>query len=345
MRIIDLRSDTVTHPSPEMREAMYRAEVGDDGWGEDPTVNRLQELAAERMGKEAALFVPSGTMGNLAAVLAHCQRGDEAVLGDESHTFYYEDGGISALGGVHVRTVPNLPNGRMDIEKIEGAIRPFTNIRFPLTRLICLENSHNRCSGAVLTPEYTESVAQIARKYGLLLHIDGARIFNAAVALEVEAKELAASADSITFCLSKGLACPVGSLLCGSRDFIQKARRARQMLGGGMRQAGIIAAAGIVALECMVDRLSEDHENAKRLAYMLADIPGLTIDPDAVQTNIVIFNIEAIAPEDFLGRLAREGLRVSHYGGVRIRMVTHYGIERRDVEEAAEMVKTVLRVA
>ncbi len=342
MKLIDLRSDTVTHPTPEMREAMYRAEVGDDGWGDDPTVNRLQEVAAERLGKEAALFVPSGTMGNLVGVLAHCNRGDEAIIGDQSHIFWNEVGGISALGGIHVRTVPNFADGTMEPKKIEESIRLVTNVHFPLTRLISLENTHNRCSGAVLTPEYTNCVAEIAHSRGLFLHLDGARIFNAAVALEVDVKDLVASSDSVTFCLSKGLSCPVGSLLCGSRDYIQRARRVRQMVGGGMRQSGIIAAAGLVALDTMIDRLAEDHENAGVLACELANIPGLSIDPDNIQSNIVIFHIEKMPPEQLLTRLAEEGVKVSHYGGNLMRMVTHYGISRADVLKAAETVKSVL---
>jgi threonine aldolase len=250
--IIDLRSDTVTHPTPAMREAMARAEVGDDVFGDDPTVNRLQEMAAERMGKEAGLFVPSGTMGNLAAVLSHCGRGDEVILGSKSHTFLYEAGGVSALGGVHSHQASNQPDGTLDLGEVRGAIRSEDD-HFPVTRLICLENTHNRCGGVALTVEYTRAAGELAHEHGLALHLDGARIFNAAVALGVEAGDLAAPADSITFCLSKALSAPVGSVLCGSKDFIARARRARKQLGGGMRQAGVLAAAGIVALETMVN--------------------------------------------------------------------------------------------
>ena len=342
MKPIDLRSDTVTQPTPEMREAMYRAEVGDDGWGDDPTVNLLQELAAERLGKEAALFVPSGTMGNLVGILTHCNRGDEAIIGDQSHIFFNEVGGISALGGIHVRTAPNLPDGTMEPRKIEELIRAVTNVHFPLTRLISLENTHNRCSGAVLGTEYTNHIAEIARRNGLFLHLDGARIFNAAVALKVNVKDLVAPSDSVTFCLSKGLACPVGSLLCGSREYIQRARRVRQMVGGGMRQAGVVAAAGLVALDTMIDRLAEDHENAKVLAHELADTPGISIHPEDIHTNIVIFQVERTAPEKLLARLAEEGVKVSHYGGNLIRMVTHYGISRSNVLKAAKTLKTVM---
>jgi threonine aldolase len=244
-----------------MREAMARAEVGDDVFGDDPTVNRLQELAAERMGKEAGLFVASGTMGNLTAVLAHCGRGDEAILGSLSHTFLFEAGGVSALGGVHSCQIPNQPDGTLDMEMVRAAIRS-DDIHFPVTRLLVLENTHNRCGGVILTDGYTRAAGELAHSNGLSLHLDGARIFNAAVALGVEARELSAPADSVTFCLSKGLSAPVGSVLCGSRDFIARARRVRKQLGGGMRQVGVLAAAGIVAIETMVDCLADDHQQA-----------------------------------------------------------------------------------
>ncbi|HUW09855.1 MAG TPA: low-specificity L-threonine aldolase, partial [Anaerolineae bacterium] len=266
---IDLRSDTFTKPTPAMLAAMFRADVGDDVFGEDPTVNRLEAIAAERLGKEAAVFVASGTMGNLICLLAHCGRGDEVILGDQSHTYVYEQGGSSALGGIHPRPLPNQPDGTIDLDAMEGAIRGL-NIHFPPTRLICLENTHNRCGGAVLTVDYMRSVGKLARDHEIALHLDGARLFNAAVALGVDVKELVADADSVTFCLSKGLAAPVGSVVCGSSDFVAQARRARKVVGGGWRQAGVIAAAGIVALEQMVDRLADDHANAKRLAEGLA---------------------------------------------------------------------------
>ena len=288
--MIDLRSDTVTLPTPRMREAMYRAELGDDVFGEDPTVNRLQELAAERMGKEAGLLVVSGTMGNLVSLLTHCGRGDEIICGDLAHTFLYEAGGVSALGGVHVRTVPNQPNGMLLPEDVEAAVRP-DNVHFPRSACVCLENTHNRCGGAALSVAQMQSVAAVARRHGLKVHVDGARIFNAAVALGVPAAALAAEADSITFCLSKGLAAPVGAVICGSQAFIAQARRNRKVVGGGMRQAGVIAAAGIVALEEMVERLAEDHAHARLLAEAIAEMPGLHIDPTAVMTDIVIFDV------------------------------------------------------
>ena len=273
MNFVDLRSDTVTTPTPAMREAMYSAEVGDDVYGEDPTVNRLQALAAEKTGKEAGLFVTSGTMGNLAAVLAHCDRGDEVILGNLAHTFLFEAGGISALGGVHSHQIPNQPDGTLALDDILAAIRP-DDAHFPVTRLICLENTHNRCGGVSLSVEYTRQVGELAHEHGLQVHLDGARLFNAAVAQGVSAAELAGPVDSVTFCLSKGLSAPVGSVLCGSGEFIHRAHRIRKQLGGGMRQAGVLAAAGIVALETMVDRLAEDHARARTLASRLQALPG-----------------------------------------------------------------------
>lgn len=343
MKSIDLRSDTVTLPSPAMRQAIYKAELGDDVFREDPTVNRLEQMAAERMGKEAALLVVSGTMGNLTCVLTHCRRGDEVILGDRSHTFLYEAGGMSALGGVHPHTVANQPDGTMLLDAIAAAIRP-DNVHFPRTRLICLENTHNRCAGSPLTVEYTDAVAALAKKHGLLLHIDGARIFNAAVALGVDVKELTRGADSVTFCLSKGLAAPVGSLVCGSAEFIAEARRTRKVLGGGMRQAGIIAAAGIIALGQMVDRLAEDHKNAKRLAEGIAGIEGLAIDVESVPTDIVYFEVvgERITAEKLVGDLEKKGVRILHIGPARLRAVTHYGIAADDIDAALDAMREVI---
>lgn len=335
MKTIDLRSDTVTLPSPQMREAMYHAELGDDVFGEDPTVNRLEQMAAEHVGKEAALLVVSGTMANVVSILTHCGRGDEIILGDLAHTFIYEAGGTAALGGIHPHTVPNQPDGTLRLQDIEAAIRS-DNVHFPRTRLICLENTHNRCSGAVLTPEYMAQVGSLARRHGLALHLDGARIFNAAVALGVSVRELTREADSVSFCLSKGLAAPVGSLVCGSKQFIAEARRTRKVLGGGMRQAGIIAAAGIVALDTMVDRLQEDHDNARRLAVGIAGIDGLSIDPARVQTNIVYFDLLRDKPyaEELAREAGRRGLRILSTGPNRLRAVTHYGISAEDIDHA-----------
>lgn len=344
MPIIDLRSDTVTLPTPAMREAVFRAEVGDDVFKEDPTINRLERMAAERVGKEAALLVASGTMGNIVSVLTHCARGEEAILGDSSHIFLNEAGGMSALGGIFPHTIPNRTDGTMAVEQIEAAIRG-DNIHFPKTRLICLENTHNRCYGAPLTPDYTDAVAALAKRHGLLLHLDGARIFNAAAALGVDVRELTRGCDSLNVCLSKGLAAPVGSLVCGSRDFIARARRIRKMLGGGMRQAGIIAAAGIVALEEMVDRLAEDHANARRLAEGIAIIPGLATEPDRVKTNILYVDLvdRRFTDEEFMARLEKKGLRLSHPGPARFRMLTHYGIGKAEIDAALVALNEVMK--
>ncbi len=336
MEFIDLRSDTVTLPTPAMRQAMAMAELGDDVYGEDPTVNRLQALAASMVGKEAGLFVPSGTMSNLTAVLAHCERGDEVILGSKSHTFLFEGGGISALGGVHSCQVPNQPDGTLDLLDIQNAIRP-DDVHHPITRLICLENTHNRCGGVTLSPEYTRQVGQLARQHDLQLHLDGARLFNAAVAQDVSAQELAEPADSVSICLSKGLSAPVGSVLCGSKPFIQRALRIRKQLGGGMRQAGILAAAGIVALETMVERLAQDHLRARRLAEALRKLPGLQTDPESPSTNMVFLNLEENVPlntRELANRLAERGIKVGVVGSRRFRLVTHYGIEDGDIERA-----------
>ena len=344
MKIIDLRSDTVTHPTPEMREAMYRAEVGDDVFGEDPTVNRLEAMAAERMGKEAALFVVSGTMGNLVALLTHCGRGDEAIVGDQSHTFLFEQGGMAALGGITPRPIPNQPDGTLRLEDIEAAIRP-DNVHFPRTRLICLENTHNMCNGTPLTPEYTAQVARLARRHGLRVHLDGARVFNAAAALGVNVKELVREVDSVMFCLSKGLCAPVGSLLCGDADFIAEARRARKVVGGGIRQAGVLAAAGIVALERMTQRLEEDHRRARRLADGLAQIPGVEVGP--VHTNILYFWLTEEAtktPEEVLDGLAERGIRVLGRENGQFRAVTHYWITDEDIDRTLQAMQEVMGV-
>ncbi len=343
MRSIDLRSDTVTLPSPQMREAIYHAQLGDDVFGEDPTVNNLEQMAADRVGKEAGLLVASGTMGNLVSIMAHCGRGDEVILGDQSHTFYYEAGGISAVGGIHPHTIPNQPDGTLRLDDVDAAVRP-DNVHFPRTRLICLENTHNRCGGATLTPDYTNKVAGLAQRHGLALHLDGARAFNAAVALNVDVKDLTQGVNSVSLCLSKGLSAPVGSVVCGSKTFVAEARRIRKVLGGGMRQAGIIAAVGIVALEQMIDRIQEDHDNAARLAHGIAELQGLSIDLDGVQTNIVCFDVAGVTltADEFLGKLAGAGVKMLCVGPGRIRAVTHYGITTDDIDRALSIMADVV---
>jgi threonine aldolase len=339
MNTIDLRSDTVTLPPPDMRRAIAEAELGDDVFGGDPTVNRLEALAAAVMGKEAALLTTSGTQSNLTAMLSHCQRGDEVIVGDESHILHYEGGGAFALGGLGLRTVPNDRKGRLDLDAARAAVR-LQDVHFPPTGLICVENTHNRCGGSVLNADDLAAVRALANEFSLPLHMDGARIFNAAVALGVPAARLAQYADSVSFSLCKGLACPIGSVLCGSREFVGRARRYRKMLGGGMRQAGIIAAAGVYALENMIDRLAEDHENARVLAEGLAAVPGVALAPPP-QSNLVFFVADGWDLGDLERRLGERGVLCFDEGG-RIRMVTHYGIEREDVERAAAEVRSIV---
>lgn len=343
MQYLDFRSDTVTKPTPEMRRAMYEAEVGDDVYREDPTVNRLEARAAEILGKEAALFVPTGTMGNQVAVLTHTRRGEEVIVEAESHVFMYEVGGIAALSACQVRTVPGV-RGAMDPAAVEAAIRA-DNVHFPRTGLVCVENTHNRSGGCVLPPENVAAVAEVAHRHGIPVHMDGARIFNAAVALGRPAAELVAPVDSVMFCLSKGLAAPVGSLLVGSRDFIAEARRYRKLLGGGMRQAGVLAAAGLVALEMMVDRLAEDHANARRLAEGIAAIPGLKVDMETVQTNMVMVDIAdgRWTAAALVQALKQEGVLCNDTGLRRIRMVTHKDITAADVELALDAIARTVK--
>jgi threonine aldolase len=342
MKAIDLRSDTVTHPTPAMREAMYTAEVGDDVFGDDPTVHRLEELAAEVTGKEAGLFVASGTMGNLVALLAHCGRGNEAIVGDRCHMFINEQGGMAALGGITPRPITNQPDGTLRLEEIEGAIRS-DNLHYPITRLVCLENTHNICNGTPLTPEYTAQVAELTRSRGLKLHLDGARVFNAAAGLGSTVKELVRDVDSVMFCLSKGLCAPVGSMVCGSAEFIARARRARKVVGGGMRQAGILAAAGIVALEEIAPQLAKDHARAKKLAQGLEKIPGIGVAP--VHTNIIYFWLaddNPTAPEEVVSGMAKRGVRLMSRGGRRFRAVTHHWISDSSVEVVIKAMQEVV---
>jgi len=347
---IDLRSDTVTLPTAAMREAMYRAEVGDDVYGEDPSINRLQEMAAAITGKEAALFVPSGTMGNAIAQLTHAARGQAIIVGSESHIYHYEAGAASTLGGSPLVAVPNNPDGSIDLDRLRDAIADESDEHVAATALICLENTHNRCGGTVLSADYLAAVAALAHEHGLAVHVDGARIFNAAIALGIPVSTLVAPVDSLMFCLSKGLSAPVGSMLVGTHEFIRRARRVRKLLGGGMRQAGILAAAGIVALEQMVERLAEDHENCKRLAQGLADFPQIEIDPTHVVTNILIFYLlnrqqrrlsEAeIAP--FLSKAQEHGVLIGSMGEGKIRAVTHYGIEADHIPLALAGIRRAL---
>ena len=341
METIDLRSDTVTKPTPAMREAMAEAKVGDDVYGEDPTVNQLQELAAEITGKEAGLYVPSGTMGNLAAVLAHCTRGDEIILGNLAHTFLYEAGGIAALGGVHPHTVQNQADGTINLEDIESAIS-FDDPHFAPTNLIALESTHNRCGGVALTREYIGQVKEIATDNNLKLHLDGARVFNATVSLGVSPKEYLAPFDSVTFCLSKGLSAPVGSVLCGSSEFIYRAHRIRKQLGGGMRQAGILAAAGIVALDKMVDRLADDHTNASTLAEKIDAIDGF--DVYAHNTNMVYIEMSKqlrLSEEEFLKKLEESNVKVGQVDPRKFRMVTHNWVETSQIEKVIQIFSNI----
>ncbi|MBE0684890.1 MAG: low-specificity L-threonine aldolase [Anaerolineaceae bacterium] len=337
--MIDLRSDTVTLPTDEMRHAMALADVGDDVYGEDPSINRLEVLSASRMGKEAGLFIPSGTMGNLIAFLTHCQRGEEAIMGDQAHTFYYEVGGVSALGGIMVHTVPNLADGTIQLADLQNAIRP-ADVHFPTTRLIALENTHNRCGGVVLTPEYIQNVVKLANDNGLFVHMDGARIFNAAIKLGMPVHYLVDGVDSVTFCLSKGLGAPVGSVLCGTQDFIYRARRTRKQLGGGMRQAGILAAAGIVALETMVDRLEEDHQRALLLAEALRHIPNIQVRTNSPQTNMVFIDLtdhETRSNIQVIDELKKMGVLIGTSKTRGFRLVTHYGISDDDIEKVSDI--------
>ena len=342
MKVIDLRSDTITLPTEKMRQAMFEAEVGDDVFGEDPSINKLEQLAASTLKKEAALFTSSGTMSNLIAALAQTHPGDEVILGSEAHIFWYEVGGIATLGGVVTRTVTNDDYGQMDIDTVEKAIRP-DNIHAPHTSLICLENTHNRCGGTVLTADYTSAISDMAHKHGLRVHLDGARIFNAAIALGIPASELVKPVDSVCFCLSKGLSAPVGSLLCGTSEFVERARKWRKMVGGGMRQGGVIAAAGIVAINDMVSRLAEDHANAKRLAEGLSRIPGITARPERTQTNIVMFESPGNIPvSEFIKQLNTRGVKVIPREGLNFRAVTHRLVTESDIDEALERIRQVV---
>ena len=353
-KMIDLRSDTVTLPSEEMRKAILSAKLGDDVFGEDPTVNKLEAKAANIMGKEAALLVPSGTMGNLVSVLVHCQRGTEIILGDKSHTFMYEAGGISAFGGVHSRQLKNQADGTINIEEIKSAIR-MDNVHFPKTSAITIENTHNLCNGSPLSSTYVQDVAQIAHDNDMKLHIDGARIFNAAVAQNIDVMDLVADADSVTFCLSKGLSAPVGSVICGSEDFIYHARRIRKALGGGMRQAGVIAAAGIIALDNMLNQIRKDHQNTKLLAEGISNINGLSVDIGNIKSNILYFNIDKESMRS--AKLNKQSKNINTYPFEivldnihffesrpnRFRLVTHNGITQKDIDKTLVVLENLVK--
>lgn len=341
---IDFRSDTVSWPTPAMRKAMAEARVGDDVYGEDPTVNELEARAAALVGKEAGLLVSSGTQGNLVAILAQAGRGDEALVGRDAHVVCWEAGGMSSLGGVVPYTLATDEMGRMDLTELEEAIQP-DDAHVPQTRLILLENSYGARAGAAIPPDYFAAVRDIADRHGLRVHLDGARLFNAAVALNVGADVITRHVDSVTFCLSKGLCAPVGSVICGSADFIHEARRVRKLLGGGMRQAGIIAAAGLVALNEMIERLADDHAHARLLAEGLATIPGIVVSPESVQTNMVFFELGdevALNAADVIDRLAADNIWVGDLGPRSFRAVTHYWIGPDEVALFVDRLRAAL---
>ncbi len=342
-KIIDLRSDTVTKPTDRMREAMMNAEVGDDCYGEDPTIHRLEALAAEKVGKAAAMYVPTGTMGNTAALLAHTRAGDYAIMDAECHIYYYEHGNVSSLAGI-MPVVMNSPDGVPPLEEVEAYLQR-DPAKFPRVSLICLENTHNRRGGRAIPLDRMDAVHELAARYGVPVHLDGARVFNAADALGVDVREITGRVDSVMFCLSKGLCAPVGSMVAGAADFIQEARRARKRLGGAMRQSGVLAAAGIVALTEMSDRLGEDRANAKLLAKALSQFDELGVRPETVDTNMVFVNTEplGIPAADFADRALQHNIKVSVYGPTTVRMVTNHDASREDVLYAAETLVDLIK--
>ena len=343
--MIDLRSDTVTLPSKKMKQFIMESPLGDDVYGEDPSVNLLQNKIAKRFNKEAGLFVPSGTMANLIAVLTHCNRGDEVILGDKSHIFYYEAGGISAYGGIHSFQLHNNDDGTINLDDIKKSIRAIGNDHFPKTKLICLENTHNACYGAPIDTDYFNQVRKIANKHNLSIHLDGARIFNAAIALNKSVDILTRDCDTISCCLSKGLSAPVGSVLLGNKDFILKAKQIRKALGGGMRQAGLIASAGIFSLDNMVDKISNDHENAKILAYELDKLNNIEINLDYVYTNIIfIYNRHGkVSNEELLNELEKNNIKIDYKGNSKFRLVTHSGFKKDDINSVVTVFKEILK--
>ncbi len=341
MRYIDLRSDTVTMPTAEMRKAMAEAIVGDDVYGDDPTINRLEALAAEKVGKEAALFVPSGTFGNQLCILTHTQRGDEVILGKDCHIIMHEVGAAAVIAGVQLRTLTGK-NGLLDPHEVEAAIRATDEIHYPHTGLICLENAHGM--GTAIPLQNLKAIKEIAEKHAVPVHLDGARLFNAAIALDTDAKEIAAYADSVMFCLSKGLAAPVGSMVAGSKAFIEKARKNRKMMGGGMRQAGILAAAGIIALEKMTARLREDHENAAYMADQLSRMPGLEVLADRLDIDMVFFKMdESVIPEEkLISHFLKNGIKISGAEDKEWRFVTNLDVSRKDIDFVMEKFRECL---
>ena len=351
--MIDLRSDTVTMPTKEMLDAIAHAKLGDDVFQEDPTVNSLEEKAANIMGKDAGLLVPSGTMGNLVSILTHCKRGTEILLGDKSHTFYYEAGGISAFGGIHSRQLKNQNDGKIKLADIQSSIR-VDNVHFPRTSAITLENTHNLCNGSPLGTQYIKDVVDIAHFNEIKVHIDGARIFNAAVSLGINVKKLVAEVDSVTFCLSKGLSAPIGSIICGDENFIYEARRTRKALGGGMRQAGIIAAAGIISLDKMIKQIQKDHNHTQMLAKGILDIKGLSIEIDKIKSNILYFDIEkdvnrskelfnqTKGKSQFPFEVKLDDICFLETSPSRFRLVTHHGILMEDVEKTLNVLKKMI---
>ena len=343
--MIDLRSDTVTLPPKAMKDFMMQSSLGDDVYGEDPSINLLQEKTADLFKKEDALFVSSGTMANLISVLTHCDRGDEILLGDKSHIFYYEAGGVSAFGGIHSHQLKNKDDGTIDINEIKNNIRKDRDDHFPKTKLLCLENTHNYCYGSPIEQNYFKEVNKLLNTRNIKLHIDGARIFNASIALKTSVADLTHNADSVSCCLSKGLSAPVGSLIVGKRDFIVKAKKIRKALGGGMRQAGIIASAGLYSFNNMVDRLEEDHEIAQILANKLYEIEGLNIELDMVKTNIIFINLNntKLSDKEFLLQLNQNNIKIDYKGNRKFRLVTHYGFQKTEIDTVVSTIANILK--
>ena len=342
--MIDLRSDTVSMPTTEMKQFMFHAPIGDDVYGEDPSINELQEYAADLFNKESALFVPSGTMANLISVLAHCDRGDEVILGNKSHIFVYEAGGISAYGGIHSHQLNNNDDGTININDIQDSVRNYNDAHYAKSKLLCLENTHNMCYGTPINTDYFKSVALIAENNNLKVHIDGARIFNAAVYLNNTVSELAKEADSLSCCLSKGLSCPTGSLILGDKHFIKKAHRIRKSLGGGMRQAGIFASAGIFALKNMINRLDDDHNNAKIIAHNLSNIDNIKINVEKIKTNIVFFYLEKenLSDNEFINQLINNNIKIDPKGNRKFRIATHSGFDSNDINRVSEIINQIV---